>query len=194
MNDNNNTRELQELRDQITQLRQMLEREGRLNERAVRRAMGEKAQKLTSRGIGYVIIDIVSIFIMFAAIYLLELNMMFAYAWIPFALIAVGYDLYMNSLMTADLFTYGSLVDIARAGVRYKRFTYLWFAISIPFISVWGYLFVSQMLYNYGEVTIGFFVGIVIGGCFAAVNIVKALRTANDIIRQVNELMREEHE
>ena len=77
--------------------------------------------------------------------------------------------------------------------VRYKRMNIRWLYFSIPFVLVWGGMLAYDILKAENlPVMIGGAVGFAIGLAFGVHSLVKAQRTANEIINATRDLKREE--
>jgi hypothetical protein len=84
-------------------------------------------------------------------------------------------------------------VEIAETMVRYKRMNIKCLYFSIPFVLVWGGMLAYDILKADNLLAlIGCAVGFVIGLLFGIHSLVKAHRTANEIINATRDLTREE--
>lgn len=187
MGDNMENYELAELREQVTKLRDMLDKEAIVNERNIRRAMGMRAWRLKYRTI---ILDIVIVCFIPYILWVLPFvgaDIWYAYVLAAFMALAVVYDIVVALGLSGKLFSHGSLVEISNAVVRYRRAQIYWICFSLPLVFIWGTMLIIELSWNIPAV-IGFAVGGLVGLVFGAIYMMKTLRETQNIIDDINEI------
>lgn len=193
MNDNKDYQELNNMRDQLAKLKDMLNSERMITERVMRRTMSEKANKLMRRSIALIVLALIFSPYMIWAMHFLGFNIIYGYIGAAFLLIAAFYEWQTCKGLRDEYFSRYTIVEIAETMIRYKRMNIQWFYFSIPFIVIWlggmGY-----EIWKTGEIAIacGAVVGLIIGLVLGISNLAKSLRTANEIINATRDLKREE--
>lgn len=193
MNYNTDSQELAAMREQMSKLKEMLSSEQIITERIMRRTMKEKANKLMRRSIALIILALVFSPYMVWSMYFLGFNPIYGYVGAAFLIIAAIYEWQTCKGLRDEYFSRYSLVEIVETMLRYKRMNIQWLYFSIPFLIFWlcglGY-----EIWKMGEVAVvcGAAIGLVIGLGFGINNLVKSLRTANEIIASTRDLKREE--
>ena len=181
------------MREQMSKLKEMLSSEQIITERIMRRTMKEKANKLMRRSIALIILALVFSPYMVWSMYFLGFNPIYGYVGAAFLIIAAIYEWQTCKGLRDEYFSRYSLVEIVETMLRYKRMNIQWLYFSIPFLIFWlcglGY-----EIWKMGEVAVvcGAAIGLVIGLGFGINNLVKSLRTANEIIASTRDLKREE--
>ncbi len=193
MNDNKDYQELNDMRDQLAKLKDMLNSERMITERVMRRTMSEKANKLMRRSIALIVLALIFSPYMIWAMHFLDFNIIYGYIGAAFLLIAAFYEWQTCKGLRDEYFSRYTIVEIAETMIRYKRMNIQWLYFSIPFLVIWlggmGY-----EIWKTGEIAIacGAVVGLIVGLVFGISNLAKSLRTANEIINATRDLKREE--
>lgn len=193
MNDNKDYQELNDMRDQLAKLKDMLNSERMITERVMRRTMSEKANKLMRRSIALIALALIFSPYMIWAMHFLGFNIIYGYIGAAFLLIAAFYEWQTCKGLRDEYFSRYTIVEIAETMIRYKRMNIQWLYFSIPFLVIWlggmGY-----EIWKTGEIAVacGAVVGLIIGLVLGISNLVKSLRTANEIINATRDLKREE--
>lgn len=193
MNNNADYQELDDMRDQLAKLKDMLNSERIITERIMRRTMSKQANKLLRRSIFYIVLAIIFSPYMIWAMHFLGLNPLYGYVAAAFLIIAAIYEWSICTALRDEYFSQYSIIEIAETIARYKRKNIQWLYFSIPFLMVWGGL-LGYDIWLRGEVAIvvGACVGGVVGLSFGIHDFIKAFRTANEIIAATNDLKRGE--
>lgn len=193
MNDNKDYQELNEMRDQLAKLKDMLRSERIVTERMMRRTMSEKANKLMRRSIFFIALALLFTPYMVWAMHFLGLNLIYGYAAAAFLVVAAITEWQTCKGLRDEHFSRYTIVEIAETLIRYKRMNIRWLYFSIPFVLVWGGA-LGYEIWKAGNmpVMIGGLVGLVIGLAFGVQSLVRAQRTATEIINATRDLKREE--
>ena len=193
MNNYTDNQELDDMRYQLAKLKDMLNSERMITERMMRRTMSEKANKLMRRSIFFIVIALLFAPYEIWALGYLGLRPIYGYAAAVFLIIAAITEWQTCKGLRDEHFSRYTVVEIAETMIRYKRMNIRWLYFSIPFVIVWGGLLaydISKM--ENLPAMIGCAVGFVIGLAFGIHSLVKAQRTANEIINATRDLKREE--
>lgn len=193
MNDNKDYQELNDMRDQLAKLKDMLNSERMITERVMRRTMTEKANKLLRRSIFFIVLALLFTPYMIWAMHFLGFNPIYGYAAAIFLVIAAIAEWLTCKDLRDEYFSRYAIVEIAETMIRYKRMNIQWLYFSIPFLLIWGGS-LGYEIWKTGEITIacGAVVGLIIGLVFGISSLVKAQRTATEIINATRDLKREE--
>ncbi len=193
MNNYTDYQELDDMRDQLAKLKNMLNSERMITERMMRRTMSEKANKLMRRSIFFIVIALLFAPYEIWAMQFLGFNPIYGYTAAAFLIIAAVTEWQTCKDLRDERFSRYTIVEIAETMVRYKRMNIKWLYFSIPFVLVWGGLLACDILKAENvPVMIGISVGFAIGLALGIRSLVKAQRTANEIINATHDLMREE--
>ena len=181
------------MRYQLAKLKDMLNSERMITERMMRRTMSEKANKLLRRSIFFIVIALLFAPYEIWAMNFLGFNPIYGYSAAIFLVIAAVAEWQTCKGLRDEYFSRYTIVEIAETMVRYKRMNIRWLYFSIPFVLIWAGTLGYDMLRadNYA-VFIGFAVGLVIGLAFGIPSLIKAQRTANEIINATRDLKHEE--
>ena len=193
MNDNKDYQELNDMRDQLAKLKDMLNAERMITERVMRRAMTEKANKLLRRSIFFIVLALLFAPYMIWAMHFLGFNPIYGYAAAIFLVIAAIAEWLTCKNLRDEHFSRYTIVEIAETMIRYKRMNIQWLYFSIPFLLIWGGG-LGYEIWKSGDIAVGIggAVGLIIGLAFGISSLVKAQRTANEIINATRDLKREE--
>ena len=193
MKNHTDYQELDDMRYQLAKLKDMLNSERMITERMMRRTMSEKANKLLRRSIFFIVIALLFAPYEIWAMSFLSFNPIYGYAAAVFLIIAAIVEWQTCKGLRDEYFSRYTIVEIAETMIRYKRMNIRWLYFSIPFVLIWaGTLGYDMLRAGNNAVFIGFAVGLVIGLAFGIPNLIKAQRTANEIINATRDLKREE--
>ena len=193
MNDNKDYQELNDMRDQLAKLKDMLNSERMITERVMRRTMTEKANKLLRRSIFFIVLALLFTPYMIWAMHFLGFNPIYGYAAAIFLVIAAITEWLTCKDLRDEYFSRYTIIEIAETMIRYKRMNIQWLYISIPFLLIWGGG-LGYEIWKSGDIAVGIggAVGLIIGLAFGISSLVKAQRTATEIINATRDLKREE--
>lgn len=195
MTNNIESKELLEMKEQLSLLIKKLDKETIVNERMIRRSMKEKADRLNRRLIMEIIVCFIMIpFFICVLPNLSKVSMPFCIFSAGFMALAILYNFYMYIRFCPRKFIEGNMIEARKDTLNFKRHTLRWtYCIGIPFSVVYVAWFVyEKMQYYQGEilqiVLVSGGIGLLIGGCVGINIFIKTLRTTDDILRQIEEL------
>lgn len=194
---NINTIELEQMRSQMSLLKEKLDKQEIINERLMRQAMNKRMSWIKNY-IWFEISLVPFLLLLFGA-----MTHMLGLSWFVFAYLAVMLvvdvtaDYYINHVDKNELLS-GNLVEASRKLVRMKKLRAWSFFLSLIAVIVWVILFLIDLKrvagsfehdFLNGFATGGFFGGIVggiIGIGIAFIIFHKMQRTNDDVIAQIN--------
>lgn len=195
MNDNFN--ELEEMRRQISLLKEKLDNESIINDRLMRSVMGTKVNKVDSYLLKMLIILPFTMALMY-----LDFGIFFPISTAcliatEIMLLCCGVFIYCNKrlLASADL-AGGNLVEENRKLLRFKRREIRYLYVSIPLLVVWM-AWLSYELLHCGKdpesmmfLVWGCVAGGIIGFCIGLYKFQSMLRNINEVMSQIEEISR----
>ena len=195
MTNNTESKELLEMKEQLSLLVQKLEKETIVNERLIRRSMKEKASWLHRRLIIESSVCLLMIpFFLYILPRISPVSMYFCSYSALFMLLAICYNYYMYRRFHPKNFIEGNLIEAKKETLNFKKQTQRWtFYIGIPFLITYVVFFVyEKMQYYQGEilnlVLISGAIGMIIGGAIGINIFMKMLRATDEILKQIEEL------
>ena len=195
MTNNIDSKEMLEMKEQLSLLIKKLDKETIVNERMIRRSMKEKADRLNRRLIVEIIVCLIMIpFFICVLPNLSKVSMPFCIFSAGFFAIAILYDFYMYLRFRPQKFIEGNMVEARRDTLNFKKQTLRWtYCIGIPFLVVYIAWFVyEKMQYYQGEilkiVLVSALISFLIGGAIGINIFVKTLRATDEILMQIEEL------
>jgi hypothetical protein len=195
MTNNIDSKEMLEMKEQLSLLIKKLDKETIVNERMIRRSMKEKADRLNRRLIVESLVALIMIpFFICVLPNLSKVSMPFCIFSAGFFALGVLYDFYMYLRFRPQKFIEGNMIEVRRDTLNFKKQTLRWtYCIGIPFLVVYIAWFVyEKMQYYQGEilkiVLVSALIGFLIGGAIGINVFIKTLRTTDDILSQIEEL------
>ena len=195
MTNNIDSKEMLEMKEQLSLLIKKLDKETIVNERMIRRSMKEKADRLNRRLIVEILVSLIMIpFFICVLPNLSKVSMPFCIFSAGFFALAILYDFYMYLRFRPQKFIEGNMIEARRDTLNFKKQTLRWtYCIGIPFLVVYIAWFVyEKMQYYQGEilkiVLVSALIGFLIGGAIGINVFIKTLRTTDDILSQIEEL------
>ena len=195
MTNNIDSKELLEMKEQLSLLIKKLDKEAIVNERMIRRSMKEKADRLNRRLIVEIIVCLIMIpFFIFVLPNLSKVSMPFCIFSAGFFALGVLYDFYMYLRFRPQKFIEGNMIEVRRDTLNFKKQTLRWtYCIGIPFLVVYIAWFIyEKMQYYQGEilkiVLVSALIGFLIGGVIGINIFLKTLRATDEILMQIEEL------
>ena len=195
MNEYMDSRELQQMKEQLAILTQKLDKETIVNERLMRNAMRNKASWLRRKAIVESAITLIMIpYFIWVMPGLCGISVEFCAFVCFFLVLALGYNYYIHSHFRPDKFVHGDLLEARKDTLMLKKFYSNWLKfIGIPFIVVffaWFIHDITQVIH--GEqlkgVLGGMVIGAVIGGIIGIYRYNKVQRTADEILEQIEDM------
>ena len=195
MTNNIDSKEMLEMKEQLSLLIKKLDKETIVNERMIRRSMKEKADRLNRRLIVESLVALIMIpFFICVLPNLSKVSMPFCIFSAGFFAIAILYDFYMYLRFRPQKFIEGNMIEVRRDTLNFKKQTLRWtYCIGIPFLVVYIAWFVyEKMQYYQGEilkiVLVSALIGFLIGGAIGINVFIKTLRATDEILMQIEEL------
>lgn len=195
MTNNIDSKEMLEMKEQLSLLIKKLDKETIVNERMIRRSMKEKADRLNRRLIVEILVSLIMIpFFICVLPNLSKVSMPFCIFSAGFFALGVLYDFYMYIRFSPRKFIEGNMIEARRDTLNFKKQTLRWsYCIVIPFLVVYIAWFVyEKMQYYQGEilkiVLVSALINFLIGGAIGINIFVKTLRATDDILMQIEEL------
>ena len=195
MNEYLDSRELQQMKEQLAILTQKLDKETIVNERLMRQAMKSKASWLRRKAILESAITLIMIpYFIWVMPGLFGLSVEFCAFTCFFMVLALGYNYYIHTHFRPDKFAHGNLLEARQDTLMLKKFYANWLKfIGIPFIVV----FFTWFIYDIAQVIHGeelkgalggMAIGTVIGSIVGIYRYRKTQRTADEILAQIEEM------
>ena len=195
MTNNIDSKEMLEMKEQLSLLIKKLDKETIVNERMIRRSMKEKADRLNRRLIVEILVCLIMIpFFICVLPNLSKVSMPFCIFSAGFFALGVLYDFYMYLRFRPQKFIEGNMIEVRRDTLNFKKQTLRWtYCIGIPFLVVYIAWFVyEKMQYYQGEilkiVLVSALIGFLIGGAIGINIFLKDLRATDEILMQIEEL------
>lgn len=195
MTNNIDSKEMLEMKEQLSLLIKKLDKETIVNERMIRRSMKEKADRLNRRLIVEILVCLIMIpFFICVLPNLSKVSMPFCIFSAGFFALGVLYDFYMYLRFRPQKFIEGNMIEVRRDTLNFKKQTLRWtYCIGIPFLVVYIVWFVyEKMQYYQGEilkiVLVSALIGFLIGGAIGINIFLKTLRATDEILMQIEEL------
>ena len=187
--------ELDELREQVALLKNKLQHQKIVSERAISDAAQKGIGKLNTMG------TISMVFGVFAVVYctIAFHQMGFSTAFV------IGTAIFLGMCALATIYTHcslrpidvanGNLVEIMQKLIRFRKIYSYWNVYSIPALLVWCFFLYYDALQAFSDATpflIGGGVGGVLGAILGLKRYFKIMRETDSIIAKINELMQSE--
>ena len=194
MNENFN---LEEMRQQMTTLKNKLNQQEIVNDRLIRRSMRNEVNSITRR---YNIIMAIGILMVpygyWCFVKLVGLSIFFWIATSIFMLICAGATFYNSRKISDPELMSHSLVEARKKVASAKKFESNWLLFGIPAVILWmGWFFYEIYQIQGGDFYNGFFLGGCIGGIIGAIIGIKihlkTQRQYQDVIDQIEDLTAE---
>ncbi len=194
MNENFN---LEEMRQQMTTLKNKLNQQEIVNDRLIRRSMRNEVNSITRR---YNIIMAIGILMVpygyWCFVKLVGLSIFFWIATSIFMLICAGATFYNSRKISDPGLMSHSLVEARKKVASAKKFESNWLLFGIPAVILWmGWFFYETYQIQGGDFYNGFFLGGCIGGIIGAIIGIKihlkTQRQYQDVIDQIEDLTAE---
>ena len=194
MNENFN---LEEMRQQMTTLKNKLNQQEIVNDRLIRRSMRNEVSNINRR---YNIIMAIGILMVpygyWCFVKLVGLSVFFWIATSIFMLICAGATFYNSRKISDPGLMSHSLVEARKKVASAKKFESNWLLFGIPAVILWmGWFFYETYQIQGGDFYNGFFLGGCIGGIIGAIIGIKihlkTQRQYQDVIDQIEDLTAE---
>ena len=193
----NNDFELEDMRQQMTTLKNKLNEQEIVNDRLVRRSMRNEVSNITYR---YNIIIAISVLMVpygyWCFVVLSHLSITFWIATSIFMLICGGATFYNSRKISNSGLLSQNLVEARKKVASAKKFEVDWLKFGIPAVCIWLCWFFYELYQkNNDALTEGLFIGGCIGGLIGAICGIrihlKTQRQYQEIIDQIEDLTKE---
>ena len=189
------SRELQEMKEQLAILTQKLEKETIVNERLLRQSMKNKASSNRKRAIVESIATLIMIpYFIWVMPGLIGISVGLCSFTCFFMIAALAYNFYIHSHFQPEKFAHGNLLEARKDTLRTQKLYSKWqMYIGIPFCIVfisWFAYDISQVMHGeelqgaLGGVAIGCVLGVIVGTFIHK----KMQRAMNEILEQIEEM------
>ena len=189
------SRELQEMKKQLSILSQKLEKETIVNERLIRQSMKNKASSIRRTAIVEAIITLAMIpYFIFVMPQILAISTGLCYFTCFFMVLSLACDYYIHTRFRPYKFVQGNLLEIQKDTLMMKKIYLDWIKfIGLPFIVVFFCWFIHDIRLAYPNEELNYFYygigfGILIASIIAIIETRKIQHTANEILEQIEEM------
>ena len=189
------SRELQEMKKQLSILTQKLEKETIVNERLIRQSMKNKASNIRRTAIVEAIITLAMIpYFIFVMPQILAISTGLCYFTCFFMVLSLACDYYIHTRFRPYKFVQGNLLEIQKDTLMMKKIYLDWIKfIGLPFIVVFICWFIHDIRLAYPNEELNYFYygigfGILIASIIAIIETRKIQHTANEILEQIEEM------
>ena len=185
---------MEEMRSQITLLRNRLEQQAIVNERNIRRAMKSKMSDINRT------IVLTSVFGLFALVYCTWFfysqgcSLAFVITTAAILMICVALTIYQRFRLGCINFSEGNIVEVAQRLGKVRKHYYEWPKIALPILIPWFGWCIYEIISIFGTdaFAVGMCVGAAIGGLIGGITGLrinrKVIRRADEILRHLEEL------
>ena len=188
------TNEILEMREQLASLKKRLENQEIVNEKILREAMSKKLSTIHRRAMALCVACIISIPAVLFTTHNLGCSMVFAYVTVALILVGVVAQFLTHYRIGRDTLS-GDLITTYNEVARMKRIYQRWLYISMPIFVLWlgwgayeVYTNVAQDESQLYAAISGTVVGLVLGLIFGLRQHRQNLRTAKEIMQQIETL------
>ena len=183
--------ELQDMKEQISILKEKLDKEAIVNEALIRRVLSDKADKLKIMGLGKTVISFLSIPMIVWCTTFLGMSLGFTIISAIFLTIAFLYMYNSHREINSTNLMCDDLIEVGKRVARLKQSYSSWIKFSIPFVTIWFCWFFYE-LYNAGlplpnlyAAVVGVAVGGVIGGTIGVMKYRKIQRVSKELLQEI---------
>ena len=189
----NYTNEMEQMRQDMNELRSLLSTQTIVNERLMRRAMSKEIGKERRSVVMTTLLTVVGSPLYVWLMPQLGLPLWFVVVTIAFLLTASVASMWsVGRLLKENLIT-GDLLVVAQRIVEYKRFSNTWLKFGMPFLAIWLVCF-FLILYNHSDLDMasgaifGGIIGAFIGGALGVKYLIDSRRRLNGILQQIEDI------
>lgn len=192
MNDYMDSRELMEMKEQLSILTQKLEKETIVNKRLMRRAMKNKISKMQRHALIKGIVIALAIPYLISCLHVIGTSSWFNAVSICSLITALFCDYRIHRNLHSNEAMYGNLMEVRKKVLSIKQAYKNWLKFSIPFIIVWLIWFLYELIQlthiPKDVILTGFLLGGIIGGITGTLQYKKIQRTTDEILQQIEEM------
>ena len=199
----NDSLELQEMREQLALLNRKLEKEHILNEKLMRKAMGKRIKKhQRDNWIAAFVILFLAIPCVGLVTWKASLSIYFFIVTILYLLSAIVFNFYIWRPIRQEDFLSGNLCEVSKNLANVKKLYSRWQAFGIPFAILWLIWFIYELSESYNgvdesviglirSIISGGIVGGIGGGIAGTITYIKMKKDINETIKEIEELTKE---
>lgn len=186
--------ELNELREQIALLKDKLQRQQIISERAIIEAAQKGISKLNKAGTRWGIFGVFAVVYCTFMFHRFGLSDGFVIGTAIMLVICAAVTIYAHLGIRSIDVANGNLVDISQRLIRFRKIYSRYHLFSIPVLFVWCYFlyYDAQRMLEYAE---GFLIGGCVGGVIGAIIGLKAhfkvIRDTDKVLKNISELMQQ---
>ena len=184
---------MEQMRQDMNELRSLLSTQTIVNERLMRRAMSKEIGKERRSVVKTAVLAIVAVPLYVWLMPQLGLPLWFVVITIGFLLTACVASMWsVGRLLKENLIT-GDLLVVAQRIVEYKRFSNTWLKFGMPFLAIWLVCFFF-IVYNHSDLDMasgaifGGIIGAFIGGALGVKYLIDSRRRLNGILQQIEDI------
>jgi len=185
--------ELEQMRQQMQELKTMVREQRIVNEQVMRRAMKADYRGMRSDMWVSIVLAIVAVPFAWIKMPLFGMPTWFTITTIIFFLVAMGTSMFSIRHYASDDLLTGNLTEVAEKTVAYRRFSNRWLCLSIPFLVFWVacfFYFLGQQMetdYIRGAIA-GGIVGAIVGIILGTMQYRKFKRQVGRILQQIEDV------
>ena len=192
MNNYMDSRELMEMKEQLSILNKKLEKETIVNDRLMRRAMKNKISKMQRHALIKGIYIVLAMPYSICCLHVIGTSPWFNAVSICSLITALLYDYRIHKNLHSNEAMYGNLMEVRKKVLSIKQAYKNWLKISIPFIIIWFSWFLYELFQLPHIPKDVIFTGVVfggtIGGIIGTLQYKKMQRTTDEILQQIEEM------
>jgi len=186
------SRELMEMKEQLSILNKKLEKETIVNDRLMRRAMKNKISKMQRHALIKGIFIVLAMPYSICCLHVIGTSSWFNAVSICSLITALLYDYRIHKNLHSNEAMYGNLMEVRKKVLSIKQAYKNWLKISIPFIIIWFSWFLYELFQLPHIPKDVIFTGVVfggtIGGIIGTLQYKKMQRTTDEILQQIEEM------
>lgn len=190
--------ELEEMRSQISILKQQLEKQNIVNDTHIRNSMKSKASDINRTVRITIFAGVFALVYCTWFFYHLDFSLAFVVSTAVMLTVCVGLTIAQKVTLGRLDFSRGNLVETAKSLGKVKKHYSEWHRVAIPMLVIWFGWIMYEVITNMGPgpMTIGFCCGAVVGGIIGGIIGIrvnrKVVRKATEILDQIEELYKED--
>ena len=189
------SKELQEMKEQLAILTQKLEKETIVNERLIRLSMKNKASSIRRIAIVQTIITLIMVpYFIWVVPEILKISTNLCYFTCFFMVLSLVCDYYIHTRFRPKKFIQGNLLEIRKDTLMMKKIYVNWIKfIGLPFLIVFFSWLVHDIRLAYPDENLnviyyGIGFSILVGGIIGFIQYRKIQNVANEILEQIEDI------
>lgn len=197
MEDYNANAELDIMKEQMRELKRIVDSKDLVNHKLMRQVISYKAQWIRRFNKFQIFGLLPFIYLVFLfLVWRLNISWLFYWATVVMTTVSVVFDVYINRLSDND-YTNMPLLDLMDALVKRQKLRRIQIAVGIPVVALWCSWYIMELgaadIYgsNFEGMLIGIILGGIVGGLIGYCVVNKAQRTDADAVRDIRKMMSE---